>query len=63
MAHQEQLLTTAEAATYLNVKPRTLDNWRHKLTGPPYKKIGQLVRYDAKELSAWVDASSESGAA
>lgn len=59
----EQLMTPAEAATYLNVRRRTLDNWRYRLEGPPYKKIGQQVRYDAAELRAWVDASSESGAA
>lgn len=60
---QDQLMTTAEAATYLNVSPRTLDTWRSKLKGPPYKKLGQLVRYSASDLSAWVDESTETGAA
>jgi hypothetical protein len=56
-------MTPAEAATYLNVRPRTLDNWRYKLEGPPYKKLGQLVRYDLTELREWLDASTEAGAA
>lgn len=63
MERTEQLMTTAEAAQYLSVAPRTLDAWRTRLEGPPYKKVGRLVRYKVSELSAWVDESAKGGRA
>jgi len=57
-----QLLTTAEAATLLAVSTRTLEGWRSKLVGPPYKKLSDnVVRYSAEDLEAWVDRSSQTG--
>jgi len=58
-----QLLTTAEAATYLNISPRTLEAWRTKLIGPPhFKPAGaQAVRYRAADLEQWVEESMQSG--
>ncbi|WP_328690399.1 helix-turn-helix domain-containing protein [Streptomyces phaeochromogenes] len=53
-------LTTAEAADYIGVAPRTLDNWRVKstklgrLVGPRWVKSGRNVRYRAAELDRWL---------
>jgi predicted DNA-binding transcriptional regulator AlpA len=52
-----RLLTTEAAAEYLSLEPGTLENWRYKGTGPPVTRLGgRAVRYDIKDLDAWVDA-------
>jgi hypothetical protein len=58
-----QLLTTAEAATYLAVSPRTLEGWRARLVGPPYVKPpkGSAVRYAITDLEQWVKDSTQTG--
>lgn len=57
-----QLLTTAEAATYLSLSPRTLEAWRSQLVGPPHIKIsGRAVRYRPEDLEQWVDESAKTG--
>lgn len=57
-----QLLTTAEAATYLSLSPRTLEAWRSKLIGPPYiKPNAGTVRYRPADLEKWVDDSAKTG--
>lgn len=57
------LLTTAEAATYLSLSPRTLESWRSKLVGPKYiKPEGRAaVRYRTSDLEEWIDESVKSG--
>lgn len=53
-----RLLTVAEAAEVLRLKPRTLDNWRsrQKSQGPRYVKIGRKVHYDIDDLLSWIEA-------
>ncbi len=50
------LLTTKEAADYIHVAPETLSVWRstgrHNL---PYIKIGKYVKYDEKDLLAFIE--------
>ena len=46
-------LTEIEAAEVLHVSPRTLQTWRIKGGGPPFKKFGAAVRYDPDTLVAW----------
>lgn len=48
------LLTTDEAATYLGVSGASLNRWRSSGTGPPYYKVGALIRYETEELRAWL---------
>lgn len=52
------LLTVAEAAAFLHVKPRTLNNWRTSLRscGPRYVRIGRTILYDRTDLVRWVEA-------
>lgn len=57
------LLTTDQAAERLNVPAQTLRYWRHRREGPPSIKLGNLVRYDAGELEAWLAAQREASAA
>jgi predicted DNA-binding transcriptional regulator AlpA len=56
----EPLLTTAEAAAYLQLTVQTLARWRMARPGkgPPYCKLGRgLVRYRREDLEAWVQAT------
>lgn len=55
------LVTTAEAATFLTLSPRTLENWRNRQEGPPFKKLGTAVRYDVADLEKWLDESAQTG--
>jgi len=47
------LLTTPEAAAYLRLSPRTLENWRVRGGGPRFRKLGDRVLYDQGELDRW----------
>ncbi len=50
-------LTVAEAAAYLRLKPRTLDNMRCNGIGPTYCKHGGRIRYAFEDIIAWSKAS------
>lgn len=45
-----------EAAEYIHVSTKTLQSWRAKGQGPPYVKLGRLVRYDFGVLRSWAEA-------
>ena len=52
-----ELLTTEDAAAYLNIKPQTLNNWR--VTGRyalPFIRVGRLCRYRMADLDAFIAA-------
>lgn len=52
----DQLLTTAEAAEFLNVPIATMRWWRHKGTGPKAFRLGQRkIMYKTSDLTGWVD--------
>lgn len=50
-------LTLSEAAAFLRLAPRTLDNMRQRGTGPLYHKHGGRVRYHRDDLIAWANQS------
>lgn len=52
------LLTKEQAAEVLQVSVGTLENWRYQRKGPPFMKIGGLVRYEKGALHAWIDAQT-----
>ena len=49
----KQKLNTEEAATFLGIRPNTLEVWRCKHKGPRYAKIGSRVLYDVDDLEAF----------
>lgn len=56
MNESDRLLTTAEAAEYLGLKPATLETWRWAGKGPSYLKLhGASVRYRRRDLERWVE--------
>ena len=56
---RSQLLTTAEAAEHLRLKPHTLENMRWLGTGPPYLKLGGRVFYHRADLKKWCDQARQ----
>ncbi|MGE5698045.1 MAG: helix-turn-helix transcriptional regulator [Candidatus Sericytochromatia bacterium] len=53
-AFAEQLLTTEEAADFLNVPQATLRWWRHKRVGPKGFSLGKRkVMYKLSDVIAW----------
>jgi hypothetical protein len=46
-------LTVTEAASYLRLKKRTLDNMRWMGTGPKFRKHGGRIYYHIDELKEW----------
>lgn len=49
----------------LRVSPSTLINWRREgtLNGPPFVRVGRLIRYKVAEVQAWLNAQSNAPAA
>ena len=43
-------------AKRLRCEVKTLQAWRTRGGGPPFVKIGRLVRYKAEDVDAWVEA-------
>lgn len=56
-----KLLGQRETADYLGVRPQTLANWRYLSKGPRYFRVGQLVKYDERDVDAWLDAGAVAG--
>lgn len=50
-------LTAQQVADELQVKVRTVENWRSRAIpyGPPFTHVGGYVRYPAKAFQAWCD--------
>jgi predicted DNA-binding transcriptional regulator AlpA len=58
MPQPETLLTSAQAAKFLSVAPKTIANWRTRKQGPPYCRIGRLARYQMSALMKWLAATA-----
>ena len=54
----KQWLSTKEAATRLNLKPDTLNQWRYRGFGPVYYRMGDgpgaRCRYRSDDLDRWI---------
>jgi len=49
------LLTTRQAAAYLNYTPRALEGWRVRGGGPRFVRVSsRSVRYRQADLDAWI---------
>lgn len=55
-----KLLTTAQVAEILLVKPGTLRLWRMQEKGPDFRKIGHYVRYAEKDVLSYLDSTTRS---
>ena len=52
-----RFLSTEQAAAYLGIGRRTLDNWRSQNQGPDYSRAGRRILYDIDDLVAFLDRS------
>lgn len=51
-------LNNREAADYLGLKAATLNKWRCHGDGPPFIKVGRLIRYRKTDLDAFLQAGA-----
>lgn len=51
------LMTTKEAAAFLDLKPNTLVKWRQRGEGPPFVRLGANVRYAEADLRAYIEGN------
>lgn len=52
-----EYLTEPEAASLLDVSPRTMQRWRYKGLGPDFIRWGERkVRYTRAALQAWAES-------
>jgi hypothetical protein len=49
-----RLNTEQEEADRLKLKKKTLANQRCRGDGPPFIKLGRLIRYDPDQTDAWL---------
>lgn len=50
------LLTPQQTADFLQVSPRTLRQWRHMHSGPPFIRLGaSTFRYELESLKRYVE--------
>jgi hypothetical protein len=58
---ESPFLTTREAANYLRVSERTLQNWRYASLGPVYRKHVGVIVYHVDDLLNFSASSYRSG--
>ena len=56
-----QLLTESETAQLLCCSKALLRKWRSRDEGPPFYKVGSLVRYSPPDLSAYLNIQRVEG--
>jgi excisionase family DNA binding protein len=52
----DELLTDHEAAQLLKCSRAALVRFRQERRGPPFVKVGKLVRYSQSDLKTWLDS-------
>jgi predicted DNA-binding transcriptional regulator AlpA len=56
-----RLLTISQVAERLTVSVGCLRAWRIRGEGPPAIRIGSALRWDVRDVDAWLNARRESG--
>ena len=54
--NREQLLDTEAAARLLGCTPFALIKFRRERRGPPYIRVGKLIRYSYSDLQIWLNS-------
>lgn len=55
----DRLWTLQEVADYLGVPLATVYQWRHRGKGPRGFRVGRHVRYDEREVRAWLELRAD----
>ena len=53
-----ELLAPDALAHELKIPERTLSQWRYLNRGPRYVRVGKYVRYDRRDVAAWLTAQT-----
>ncbi len=61
MSNEESLMDTRQAAAYLSVSVRCVEQWRFKKRGPRYVKIEGSVRYRRSDLDDFMEVIEPGG--
>lgn len=56
MSAPAPLATAAEVAAHLRVTTAALAQMRYLGTGPVFRKLGNRVRYDWADVTAWIES-------
>ena len=48
-------LSSDQAANYLGVAPRLMENWRWRKVGPTFAKVGHRIRYNLDDLKEFIN--------
>lgn len=56
-----RLLAATDVAEQIGVTVQTLATWRTRGAGPPYIKLGRMVRYRPEDIAAWVESQVRAG--
>jgi len=51
-----QMLTENAVAQLTGLSKGTLRTWRCRRKGPPFRKLGGRVVYDAADVTAWIES-------
>lgn len=51
-----ELLTPEDVSRITGISQETLAQWRSKKINLPYLKMGKLIRYDRRDVEAYLDA-------
>lgn len=58
----KRFLSDVEIEATFGINRRTLQNWRVLGRGPLYRKFGSAVRYDLRDVEAWIETCPTGGA-
>jgi excisionase family DNA binding protein len=49
-----QLLTTRQVAELLQISEGCVRNWRSEQYGPPFVRVGRMIRYKTADVEEWL---------
>jgi hypothetical protein len=56
---EPRFMSSQETARYVGVAPQTLANWRYLGRGPRFYRVGQLVKYDLRDVDSWLEQHAD----
>lgn len=59
---EPDLFSELETARRLSIQRSTLRHWRLTGDGPPFVRLGRMIRYDRRAVFAWIAARTSDGA-
>ena len=57
----DRMLTSEELSKFLGLSPHTIEMWRRKKVGPPWRKLQRSVRYRESEVLEWMEKQRQDG--